>query len=218
MPVAERAVVRTPVGHDAVDVRKRALAGQRRCKPGGRPGLVCALVERFVHVRLQFAGISLRELQHGTNALDDVQPRHGHRHATSRAMDKVRRISAPTEVKLIRRAPVGCVQTGLCVRVRHLIKRLDRRRTGGVAHRAGTVQRGRAGIDQVNDAVLGVTFQLLAGDALDRLRTPIGANVREDTGAVCQQVLKEHGHRVERVVFGADDKRFPQPVPVELRV
>lgn len=59
---------------------------------------------------------------------------------------------------------------------------------------------------------------LAAGDPLHRLRAPIGAHVREDAGPVREQVLKEHGHGVEGIVFRAQHKGFPAAVPIELAV
>src|SRR5215204_1063926 len=82
MPVADRAVVRSPTGHHAVNVTERALAGHVGHEPVCRPSRVGPLIEGVMDVGRQIDSPSVCELQHGPHALNKVDPAHRHRHAT----------------------------------------------------------------------------------------------------------------------------------------
>ena len=55
----------------------------------------------------------------------------------------------------------------------------------------------------------------VAGDALDRVGTPIRAHVGKNLRGVGEQIAKEHGRAVETVVFRRDNVRRADAVPVE---
>ena len=80
---------------------------------------------------------------------------------------------------------------------------------------AGAVQRGGAGIDQVDEAVLGHAFGLMASDTLAGLRTPVGAHVMEAGGGAGDQSAQHHGHAVQGVILGGKGGGLLRAVPVE---
>ena len=61
----------------------------------------------------------------------------------------------------------------------------------------------------------GFTFNIVTGNALDRIAAPIGADISEHLGAVGQQLHKEHTDTVENIVFGGEDVGFTGAVPVK---
>ena len=70
----------------------------------------------------------------------------------------------------------------------------------------------------MDDALARLAAQLVAGDAFHRRRAPVSAHVGENLRRVGEQVPKEHGGAVERIVFGGENKRLTDAVPVEGRV
>jgi len=58
-------------------------------------------------------------------------------------------------------------------------------------------------------------FQLVTGDALDRVRAPVGAHVGEDLGGVGEQVTQKHRHAVKAVIFRGNDEWSADAVPVK---
>ena len=83
---------------------------------------------------------------------------------------------------------------------------------------AGAVQRGRAGVTQVEQAGGRASLGLPAGGLLDGLGTPVGAHIGEDLRRVGQQVAEQHRGTVERVVLGGHDGGLADAGPVEVRV
>src|SRR2546421_13037128 len=69
----------------------------------------------------------------------------------------------------------------------------------------------------MEETMLGVAFQYVAGDALNRGGTPIGAHIRKHLRGVGEQMAEEHGSAVERIVFGGDHERLANTVPIERR-
>ena len=98
--IGDRAVIRAPVLHDGVSALKRAagLAVAARGEPGARPRGVRALHERVGDLLGQMHGPALGDLQHGAEALDEVQADHGRGHF--RTGDKVAGEAAAAEIKM----------------------------------------------------------------------------------------------------------------------
>ena len=208
MAVDRHAVVRAPVGHDAVHIRERALAGEPRRKPGGGPGGIGALVQGVVHIVGQGHGGALGDLQAQSHALNDVQAQHGYGHL--RLGPEVAGESATTEVLVVGPAPVGGVQAGLHIRVSHLPEGLHLS-----ARRTRAVQGGCAGVDQVDEAVLRRALRLPASDALHRVGAPVGTHVVEAGGGVRQQGTQQHAQAVEGIVLRGEGGGLTGAVPVE---
>ena len=80
MSVADRPVVGAPVGHHRVYIGERTFSCEGGHKPGGGPGLVGSLIERFMYILGDGYGVSFSELQYRTDPFHQVDPRHGHRH------------------------------------------------------------------------------------------------------------------------------------------
>src|SRR5699024_5744534 len=151
-----------PVGHHAVHVLESSLAGDAGNEPGGGPGAVGAQVDGGVHVVGQVGGPALGQLQHRADALHDVHAQHGHGHLGRAA--EVAGEAAAAEVLLVGTAPVGGLQAGVYVLVVHLPEGLHYMLALVVGDGAGAVQRGGAGIDEVDEAVLRHARGLVAGD------------------------------------------------------
>ncbi len=84
-----------------------------------------------------------------------------------------------------------------------------------VGCRARAVERGGAGVDEVDYAARRASRELLARDALHRLRAPISAHVREYLRAPREEVVEEHRHAVARVVLRGEGDGLARSVPVE---
>src|SRR5437588_4394807 len=69
----------------------------------------------------------------------------------------------------------------------------------------------------MEETMLGFAFQYVAGDALNRGGAPIRAHIRKHLRAVGEQMAEEHGCTIERIVFGGDDERLANAVPVKRR-
>ena len=117
-----------------------------------------------------------------------------------------------------RRAPFGRREAGIRLVLLNLPVRFHRRVALRVALLAGAVQRRRAGVNQVNDAVLRPPGERLPGDPLNGVRRPVGAHVGKHLGGAGELMTHQHGHAVEAVVFGSDDKWLAHPVPVKRAV
>lgn len=114
-------------------------------------------------------------LQHRPQAFDDVHPGHGERHAAFG--QEAGREAAAAEVFVDRRAPFGRREAGIRLVLFNLPVRFHRRVALRVALLAGAVQRRRAGVNQVNNAVLRPPGERLPGDPLNGVRRPVGAHV-----------------------------------------
>ena len=109
------------------------------------------------------------------------------------------------------------LERGLAVLLGELIPGLDD--ILAVAHSlTGTVQRGRAGVTQVEQTRGRAALWLPTGGPLDGLGAPIGTHVGEDLRRVRQQVAEQHRGTVKRVVLGGHDGRLADAGPVEVRV
>ena len=64
----------------------------------------------------------------------------------------------------------------------------------------------------------GLAGDLKAGDALDRVGTPVGAHVGEYRRTVRDEVQKQHSETVEVVILGRENERRALAVPVKRRV
>lgn len=64
-------------------------------------------------------------------------------------------------------------------------------------------------------AVGGSTLKPLAAHALDRLRAPVGADVREDGGRVGQQGSQQHRGAVQGIVLRGERDGLARSVPIE---
>ena len=163
-------------------------------------------------------GPALGDLQDGTEALDEVQADHSCRHF--RTGDKVAGETAAAEVVEAGLAPDGRVGHLLDVLIRDLPPFLHNSVAVFVRALAAGVEAGCAGVQQMNDAavLLRLTLQIIAGDALRRLRRPVGTHVGEDLCAVRQQLHEQHAETVEHVVFRCEDHRLLRAFKVEGRV
>ena len=112
MAVDDGPMVRAPVVHHAVNVLERTFRGiQARGEPGRGPALVGAVVEDF---ELFFRNIncpSFRELEYGTQVLDDVHADHRAGHAT--LGQELGGEASTTEVFTVRGHPDGGIQAGI---------------------------------------------------------------------------------------------------------
>ena len=213
VPVDEGAVVRAPVGHDAVDVLESALPGQAGGEPGRRPGAVGAQVDLFVHVVGQQGGPALGELKHGAEPVDEVEAHEGDGHL--RVGLKVGGEPAAAEVLIVGAAPVGRTEHRFDIGIGDVEPLLHAAVSALVLRDAGGVERRRTRVDEVQEAVGGDALRAASAHPLDRLGAPVGAHVGEDGGAVGQQRLKEHGDAVAGVVLGGEHGRALFAVPVE---
>jgi len=113
--------------------------------------------------------------------------------------------------------PRRCPQTFLRLGLRDFPERLHR----GLAVDflpPGAVERGRAGIDEVQNTARRRTSQFVAGDAFDGLRTPVGAHVGKNLRGVGEQMTKQHRSAIETIILRRDDVGRADAVPVEGRV
>ncbi len=215
MPVADRAMVRAPVVHDAVDVAERALARQLRHKPGGRPGLIGAFDEGLVNLRRDIHGPALGDLKDRPLPLDHADARHGHRHAALRQV--AGRETAAAEVLIHGLRPGRRLKALLDFRLGDLPERLHcGLALDGLLARA--VEGGCAGVDQMDQAGRRSAGELVAGDPLDRIRTPEGPHVGENLGGVGQEVSEQHADTVQAVILRSHHIRGTSAIPVERRV
>ena len=214
--VGHDAMVCAPVVHDFVGAGECALASEDRGKPSGRPRWVGALVERVVDVIREIHCVTFRDLECGAEAADEVQADHRGGHAAASA-----EASAETATGKIfgdRRVPGGGFEAFFHLGVGDFPERLH----GGLAVDflfARAVERGRPGVDEVEDAVgdLWVLKGLASGFG-DGVEAPVGAEVGEDLCTVCEEVPHEHAGAVECVVLGGDDVGRAFAVPVEGRI
>ena len=129
----------------------------------------------------------------------------------------MRREAATTEVAGRGRVEGRNLKRGLTVLLGELIPGLND--VLAVAHcLTGTIQRGRAGVTQVEQAGGRASLGLPAGGLLDGLGTPVGAHIGEDLRRVGQQVAEQHRGTVERVVLGGHNGGLTDTGPVEVRV
>ncbi len=117
-----------------------------------------------------------------------------------------------------RRTPVGGGQAGIGFLFGDLPVGFQRRFPFSIFLLRRAVQRSRAGVDQVNNAVLSPVSELLAGNAFNRLRRPVGTHIGEDLRGAGHQVPKEHCHAVQTVIFGRHHVRLANAIPVERAV
>ena len=80
------------------------------------------------------------------------------------------------------------------------------------------VQRGRAGVTQVEQTRGRAALGLPTGGLLDGLGAPVCTHVGEDLRRVGQQVAEQHRGTVQRVVLGGHDGGLADAGPVEVRV
>ena len=156
------------------------------------------------------------QLQHGTEALHQVEAHHRYRHAALR--EEVGREAAATEVVAVGRIPGSGFQAGVDVGICHLPVRFHHGLPVSAFRCARAVERGCAGVDEVDNAAGGAAFEFQARHALHGFWAPIGAHVAEYLCAPREQVAEKHGHAVERIVLGGKRERLAAAVPVERRV
>ena len=147
--VGDRAVVGSPVLHYGVGVLKGAtrLAVAARRKPCAGPCGVGALHELIRHLVGQVHRPALGYLEHGAEALDEIQSDHGDGHF--RTGDKVAGEAAAAEVVKASLAPYGSVGHFLYVLVGDLPPALHDFVAVFVGAFAAGVEAGRAGVEQV---------------------------------------------------------------------
>src|SRR5258708_1249409 len=73
----------------------------------------------------------------------------------------------------------------------------------------------RTGIDEVQDAARRRAGELVAGDALDGVGTPVSADVRKNLRGVRKQIIDKHRSAVETIVLRRDNIWRADAVPVE---
>ncbi len=215
MTVADGTVVGTPGSHNRVDIRKIPLTGCPRYKPRGRPGGVGPLVQRVVHLLGKVHRPALGDLQYRPLPLHQVDPGHRHRHTPTGK--KVGGKTAAPEVTQIGGTEPGVFDTRSGFLTGNLPERLHRRLPVFFLP-AGTVKSGGPAVDQVDDTVFRNSPKRVTGNAFDRVGTPVRPDITEYLGRPRHKVTKEHDHAVEAVVFGGEDVRSPNTVPVEAGV
>ena len=99
--VADGPVVGAPTVHHAVNVFETVSCRVKaRHEPGGRPGRVGAHIEHLVNFGIDVNGPAFRELEHGAEALHEVEAHHRDGH--SAAGEEVTGEAAAAEI-----VPVG---------------------------------------------------------------------------------------------------------------
>jgi hypothetical protein len=170
-----------------------------------------------MHVVGQIDRVAFRDLERGAEAIDEIEADHGGGHSALGA--ETRAPSAAGEVFGDRGMPGGGLEALFHFVVRDFPERLHRGFALGVGLLAGAIERGRAGVDEVKDAIADERVaDLFAAGGFDRLKAPISAEVGENLRAVGEQPAEEHARAVERVVFGGDDVGRAFAVPIEGRV
>ena len=164
--VGDRTVVGAPRVHDVVDALEGALTRQVRDEPGGGPFDVGALFDGEGDLVGQLDRIALGDLQNRSEATHQVQAAHRHGHLARGA--EVSREAATTEVAGRGRVEGRGLKRGLAVLLGEFVPGLND--VLAVAHcLTGTIQRGRAGVTQIEQAgarVLGfqpVAFSMDSG-------------------------------------------------------
>ena len=211
--VADSAVVCAPVCHDGVDILERALAGESRSKPGGWPGRVGAHVELVVDLIGQGGGVALGYLKHRAETLDDVDSYHCHGHDSLSL--EVRGISAASEISEVCGAPVGSLEHSVDILVGDVPPLLHDCVAVLVLADARGVERGGAGVDEVDEAVLGNALGTHAADSFNSVGAPVCTNIGEQARSAGDELSEEHGQTVETVVLGSESERLFLAVPVE---
>ena len=175
--VADSAVVCAPVSHDGVDILECALASESRSKPCGRPGRVCTHIELLMDIVGQGGGVALCYLKHGDEALDDIDSDHRHGHDSLSL--EVRGISAASAVAEIGSAPVGGLEHCADILFSDVPPLLHNGVAVLVLADARGVRRSGAGVDEVDEAVLGYALGALAADSFNSIgdRSPLGRGV-----------------------------------------
>ena len=110
-------------------------------------------------------------------------------------------------------APAGCLQAGVGVGVRELPERFHRG-FAVIFGAAGGVERGRAGVEEVDEAGI---LHVVSGHAFDGFRAPERTDVGEPLRRAGEQVPEQHRRAVQAVVFGRHYERLTKAVPVERR-
>lgn len=211
--VADSAVVCAPVCHDGVDILERALAGESRSKPGGRPGRVGAHVELVVYLIGQGGGVALSYLKHRAETHDDVDSYHCHGHDSLSL--EVRGVSAASEISEVCGAPVGSLEHSVDILVGDVPPLLHDRVAVLVLADAGGVKRGGAGVDEVDEAVLGNALGAHAADSFNSVGAPVCTNIGEQARSAGDEFAQKHRQTVETVVLGSESERLFLAVPVE---
>ena len=205
-------MVRAPVVHDRIGVGERAASGQARDKPRGRPRRVRALLEQLVGLRRKLDRLAFGDLQGRAETVHEVEPEHGGGHAATG--DVARAPTAAGEVFGNRGMPCRGGEARLDLGVRDLPERLHRRLSVD-ALLAASIERGGAGVDEVQKTLGGQAGRRLAGDAADGFRAPVGAQVGEHLGRVGEEVAEQHADAVHGVVLRCDDVGRAAAVPIE---
>ena len=106
---------------------------------------------------------------------------------------------------------------GLLILFGHFIPGLHHVVSIRVLRLSVSVQTGRAGIDQMDEAArfLRDAFHFVAGRLLHRLRAPVGTHIRENLRPVGQKLHEQHAQAVEHIVFRRQHVRLARAVPVK---
>ena len=192
MPIADGAVVGSPVIHHIIGRLESTLSCGPGCKPGAGPCIVSTLPKHVRHFVRQLYRVALADLQHGAQTFHQIQPDHGHRHGGSGHIPGGE--AASPEVTIVRLTPGGGIQAGFLIRLRHLPEGLHNALALLILHLAAGIQAGSAGVDQMQEApcLFCHTLQLIASGLLHRLRTPVSAHIRENLRSSCEQLHKQH--------------------------
>ena len=67
----------------------------------------------------------------------------------------------------------------------------------------------------MNDAVLSKAGQRFTRHAFNRLWRPVGAHIGKDLGRAGELMAEQHRYAVQAVVFGCDNERFTNAIPVK---
>ena len=103
------------IGLDKAGRKNTAIKRQLWCKERSRPSGIRPFLDFFKHIRVQLTGIPLCQLQHGTEALDNIQSGNRNRHAALRAMLEMAGKTAAPEIEHIRGTPFGLLQQSVYI-------------------------------------------------------------------------------------------------------
>ena len=173
------AVIGSPVVHHFVGRSKRATTGNDRCEPSGRPSRIGSVVQRIVNVIGQLDRVTFGDLQSRTKSVDKVNSSHRGRHSATSPVASTE--STAGKVLGDRRMPSRRLEAFLDFFVTDLPKRLHRWVTVYVRLLAGSVERCRSGINQMQKSVGRVPIELVTITSFrDRIGTPVGSQVGKD--------------------------------------
>src|SRR5581483_3052295 len=183
-----------------------------RGKPGRGPGWIGALIKTVVNLAGQIHSVAFGNLKRWAETLDEIQPAHGHGHASAREVAGAP--AAAGEILGNAGMPRGGGETFRGFLPGDLPEGLH----SGLAVESllsGAVERGGAGIDEMENAVCRRAIKRVPRNALHGFGTPVSADVGKDLRGFRDEITEQHGSAIEGVIFRGHDIRRPDAIPVE---